>query len=92
MAEFLPNIIYKDIGLTQALLQEDFKFSSNRGHQGFGLNLLFVLLPPIQSSLFEKHNSKNNSVAISELEYGEIVFALQYEVIAIYVRLTFVDV
>lgn len=56
--EFSPDINYKNSSLTQAFLQEEFKFSPSRRHQRFGFNLALMLLPLIYGSLLEKSSGK----------------------------------
>lgn len=49
-----------------------------------------MLLPQIQSSLFEKRSDKKNLIIASGPGRGKIVFALLYEVEAIHVKLILV--
>lgn len=90
--EFLLDVIYKDLYVTQAILQKDFKFGLDRGYQDLGFNLALMLWPSIQGFFLEKCDGKWNSVATLGPRCSKIVFAFLYEVIAIYVRLAFIDV
>lgn len=47
IVEFLSDIIYKNLGFTQAFPDWDLKFSPDKRHQSFGYNLAFVLLSQI---------------------------------------------
>lgn len=78
--------------LTQAFLHEDFQFNPSRGHLGFDINLTLLLLLLIQGFLLKKHSCKGDLVAISGPRHSKIVFTLLYEVVAIYMRFTFIDV
>lgn len=51
-----------------------------------------MLLPPIQCSLLKGRRGKKDLITVSGPGRGEIVFTLLNEVIAIYVRLIFVDI
>lgn len=86
------DVIYKNSDLTQALLQKDFKFGPHSRYQGFGLNLPFILLPPIQGSFFEEHYHKKDLVMALRPRCYKIVLILLNKVIVIYVRLIYIDV
>lgn len=53
---------------------------------------MLVLLPLIQGFLFKKLDYIEDLVAVLETKRGEMVFTLLNEVIAIYVKLTFMNI
>lgn len=90
IAEFLPDIIYKNSSLTQDFLQEDFKLSSGKVPQSFRLYPILVLLLSIQGSLFMKHDYKKNLIVVPRLGYVKIIVTLLYKIILIYMKLTLI--
>lgn len=90
--EISLDIIYENSDLHQAFPKKDFKFSSNRGHHNFNLNLAFILLSPIQDFVFEKYDCKEDSIVTLEPGHGEIVIMLPNKVIVIHVKLIIIDI
>lgn len=92
VAKFSTDIIYKNSDFIQVFPQKDFKFGPNKKHQGSKPNFLLELLLLFQSFIFEKHSEKKSSITGLGLKYGKIIFIVLYEIVAIYVRLMFVNV
>lgn len=80
------------MSIIQIFLQKDFKLNLGRSYKDFDSNLLFVLLPQIQSFLLKEYTSKKNLLAALGFTCSKIVFALLYKIITIYVRVTFIKV
>lgn len=52
---------------------------------------MLILLPSIQSSLLEKWDDKKDSVVASETQGSKVHLTLLDEVVAVYVRLTLIN-
>lgn len=71
---------------------EDYDIDLCKGYQGFGPNLVFLLLPLIQGSFFEKRDGKRNTIVTLKFGREKIFFLLPNKLITIYVQLTLVNV
>lgn len=91
VAKFLPKVIHKNSAFSQAGLYKDYQLGLGESHHGFGFHFLLMLLPLVQSSLFDKNGDKKSLVAVSRVRHGKKVILLLDKLVTIYMQLTLLN-
>lgn len=80
------NLIYKDPKFSRAIMQKYLQVILIDKNQHLSFDFILIMLSYRQNFIFKKNGDKKNLVETPSYRYDEVIYALLYKIIAVYIN------